>query len=1040
VPITYAVEPSLLHSVEAMTRPYSVLQDGAAVEQPPSAAAEAWLTALREAAQDSEVLALPFGDPDVVAISRADSGLRAQVEPLRRLGESEVARLLGVEPLPSVAWPPPGPLPAALDVVVGGQARAVVLDSSALPPASGSRSRTPSARSQLPSVTGPVSGLVAEPVLSALLEPPGTDPQAGEEPAPGAGSRLAEQRWIAETAIIAAETPSTSRTLLVAPRRLADVDPEVVREVIADTGRLPWLCPVPLADVAAGQERCAELPDDQGPAEAELPAPPSATTSATQPPADGAGAGLSPAFLTRLASVSRAADQFTEAILVPGSEQAAGTRARLLRATGRAASAAWREQPLQGREMLRLLQQDVTALRGKVRLVSGPITLTGSSGTLPLLVQNELDQPVTVGVVLDETSAARLSLSTSGAQVVPARELYERISVQVEPRTSGRFVVLATLVDAQGRRFGEAVPLQVRSTGYGGLALTVTWVAAAVLLLATGTRLVRRAAAPARGRTRHPGVTGLGRSTRAMAGRDDRLARHRAAAQRRAGRGPGPRDRRRGVHRRQHRPEHRLRAAARRGAHLRGGAAAGARRQGGRRRGPGVRAAAAHPGRPRARERVAAAGAGRAVGRRPLLRRPQPRGPGAGDGVRPVLPAAGALLRHRRGARRGAEHPRPVRPADVGAGPEQPRRHRHRLAFLAVRGRGALTPESLTPGQLALLGIGTTLGIVAQTVALVPALRAAGFSLRPRWDFRALGLRRVASLAQWVLLFVVANQVAYLVVVNLSTADDLVQAGRGYPSYVYAFLLFSLPHAVVAVSVITALLPRMSRAAADGRTDELRASLNRGLRLTVAVLVPAAVAFVVLGRELAVLVFARAEVSVADARFIGALLGVFAVGLVPFSCYQLQLRAFYAMQDTRTPTLINFVVNATLVGVGTLLYVLLPDPYEVLGLAAGHASSFLAGLAVCSAVLSRRLGGLDLSLVVRTAVRCLLAAAAPGLLALAVAAVVERELGRGPLGAVVSLALGGGVLGIGYLLATRRLGVPEVDEVAGPVLRRVGLG
>jgi putative peptidoglycan lipid II flippase len=362
------------------------------------------------------------------------------------------------------------------------------------------------------------------------------------------------------------------------------------------------------------------------------------------------------------------------------------------------------------------------------------------------------------------------------------------------------------------------------------------------------------------------------------------------------------------------------------------------------------------------------------------------------------------------------------------------------LAFLAVRGRGALTPESLTPGQLALLGIGTTLGIVAQTVALVPALRAAGFSLRPRWDFRALGLRRVASLAQWVLLFVVANQVAYLVVVNLSTADDLVQAGRGYPSYVYAFLLFSLPHAVVAVSVITALLPRMSRAAADGRTDELRASLNRGLRLTVAVLVPAAVAFVVLGRELAVLVFARAEVSVADARFIGALLGVFAVGLVPFSCYQLQLRAFYAMQDTRTPTLINFVVNATLVGVGTLLYVLLPDPYEVLGLAAGHASSFLAGLAVCSAVLSRRLGGLDLSLVVRTAVRCLLAAAAPGLLALAVAAVVERELGRGPLGAVVSLALGGGVLGIGYLLATRRLGVPEVDEVAGPVLRRVGLG
>jgi putative peptidoglycan lipid II flippase len=146
------------------------------------------------------------------------------------------------------------------------------------------------------------------------------------------------------------------------------------------------------------------------------------------------------------------------------------------------------------------------------------------------------------------------------------------------------------------------------------------------------------------------------------------------------------------------------------------------------------------------------------------------------------------------------------------------------------------------------------------------------------------------------------------------------------------------------------------------------------------------------------------------------------------------------MQDTRTPTMVNLTVNATLVGVGTLLYVLLPDRYEVVGLAAGHACSFLAGLVVCSTVLSRRLGGLDLSVVVRTAVRCLLAAALPGLLALGLAALVGRELGRGPLGALVALVLGGGVLAVGYVLATRRLGVPEVGEVAGPVLRRVGLG
>jgi putative peptidoglycan lipid II flippase len=361
------------------------------------------------------------------------------------------------------------------------------------------------------------------------------------------------------------------------------------------------------------------------------------------------------------------------------------------------------------------------------------------------------------------------------------------------------------------------------------------------------------------------------------------------------------------------------------------------------------------------------------------------------------------------------------------------------LTFLVLRGTGELTVGSLTSGQIALLGIGTTLGIVVQTVALVPSLRAAGFSPRPRGGFAELGLRRVGHLAKWVLLYVVANQLAYLVVVRLSSDDALVDDGRGYPSYVYAFLLWQLPHAVVAVSVITALLPRMSRAAADARTDDLRASLNRGLRLTVAVLVPAAVGFVVLGRELATVVFARGQVSVDDARFIGVLLGVFAVGLVPFSTYQLQLRAFYAMQDTRTPTLINLGVNATLVVVDVLLYVLLPDDLKVIGLAAGHATSFLAGLALCSAVLSRRIGGLDGALVVRTGVRCLAASVLPGLAALAAAAGATATVGRGPLGAGVALLLGGAVLAAGYVLLTRRMQVPEVGEVAGPVLRRIGL-
>jgi putative peptidoglycan lipid II flippase len=347
------------------------------------------------------------------------------------------------------------------------------------------------------------------------------------------------------------------------------------------------------------------------------------------------------------------------------------------------------------------------------------------------------------------------------------------------------------------------------------------------------------------------------------------------------------------------------------------------------------------------------------------------------------------------------------------------------------------TAAGLSLSATLMLGVGVTLGVVAQTVALVPSLRAAGFSLRPRFDFRDAGLGTAARLAKWTFLYVLANQVALWVVVRLATSAFEATPGRSYPSYVNAFLLWQLPHAIVAVSVITGLLPRMSRAAADGRTDDLRASLNRGLRLTAALLVPAAAAFVVLGRDIAVVVFGRGNVSVEEAQFIGTLLAVFAIGLLPFSTYQLQLRAFYAMQDTRTPFLVNLWVNASLIVVDITLFLTLPDEYKVLGLAAGHATSFLVGLTVCSLVLSRRIGGLDGTVVIRTAVRCLVAVLLPALLALAVATLVRGAVGEGPAGSLAALATGGAVLGLGYLLLTRRMRVPEVQEAVAPVLRRL---
>jgi len=345
--------------------------------------------------------------------------------------------------------------------------------------------------------------------------------------------------------------------------------------------------------------------------------------------------------------------------------------------------------------------------------------------------------------------------------------------------------------------------------------------------------------------------------------------------------------------------------------------------------------------------------------------------------------------------------------------------------------------RSLTHLQVLVIGTGTTLGVIAQTVALVPALRASGFRLRIRLDLRGTGLGHAARLAKWVFLYVVANQVAYLVVVRLSSA---LPDGRNYAVYVFAYVLFQLPYAVVAVSVISALLPTMSRAAADERYADLRGQLSTGMRLAGAILVPAVAAYLVLGPAIATLVLGHGRLGLSAARYIGQTLAVLSLGLLPFSAFQLQLRAFYALDDTRTPALVNLAATAVNLALDVLAVLVLPARTQVLGLAGAYAVSYAVGLVLSSRLLGRRLGGLDGARVARTTVRCLLAVLVPALLALAIQVGVTALLGRGTAGAVVALALGGAVLSAGYLVGVRLLHVREVDDVVGPLLRRVGLG
>ncbi len=486
VPVTWGLDPDLLFSVEAMVRPYTVREGSRDVPHGASANAESWLVAMRAEARTSDVIALPYGDPDVVALAGADSGLGDDIEQLRKLGVTTTRLLLGSDPLTSLAWPPPGPAGSVVDALAGDPTNptALVLDAAGFPARTQDLDRTPSARTELvTSSAGRVTGLVVDAGLSALVAP---DPSA----AGWQGPRLAEQRWVAELAMLTAERPSTSRTVVVAPDRQARVVPSVLAGALKDTGRFGWACPVPLADVAAGREQCAALPAGSGAIDTQAPVAAEARGVPLQR-SDSADR-LSPGFVARLAAVRGASDQFTDDVLIGGSEQAATTKKRLLRARGRAESSAWRDDPRDGERMLELLQRDVERLRAQIRLLSAPALLTGRSGIVRLTVENRHAQPVNIGVRLDENSAARLVSDDTAVTEVPG-ESARQISIRVTARTSGRFEARAVLVDVDGRPFGSTVTFRVTSSQYGRVALGVTGAATAVLFVAVALRLLRRA-------------------------------------------------------------------------------------------------------------------------------------------------------------------------------------------------------------------------------------------------------------------------------------------------------------------------------------------------------------------------------------------------------------------------------------------------------------------------------------------------------------------------------------------------------------------
>ncbi|WP_327324763.1 murein biosynthesis integral membrane protein MurJ [Streptomyces sp. NBC_01210] len=362
--------------------------------------------------------------------------------------------------------------------------------------------------------------------------------------------------------------------------------------------------------------------------------------------------------------------------------------------------------------------------------------------------------------------------------------------------------------------------------------------------------------------------------------------------------------------------------------------------------------------------------------------------------------------------------------------------------FIWVYGTSAesqMGVQTIPPEGVRLLGIGTLLGLTVQALSMIPYLRETGFRFRPRFDWKGHGLGKTVKLAKWTVLFVLANQAGVLVVTQLATAagEASGRSGAGILAYSNAQLIWGMPQAIITVSVMAALLPRISRAAHDNDPGAVRDDISQGLRNSAVAIVPVAFAFLALGVPMSTLLFASSGME--SARGMGFILMAFGLGLIPFSVQYVVLRGFYAYEDTRTPFYNTVIVAGVNAAASALCYVVLPAQWAVVGMGASYGLAYAVGVGVAWRRLKNRLDGdLDGSRVMRTYTRLGMASVPAAAAGGAVAFFVMKGLGSGAAGSLAALVAGGIVLLGVFFVAAKRMRIDELNALVGMVRGRLG--
>jgi len=287
------------------------------------------------------------------------------------------------------------------------------------------------------------------------------------------------------------------------------------------------------------------------------------------------------------------------------------------------------------------------------------------------------------------------------------------------------------------------------------------------------------------------------------------------------------------------------------------------------------------------------------------------------------------------------------------------------LVVIAVFAGVLVLQESLTIGtitdfQIQLLGWGTTLGIVVQALILIPVVKRSGIQLRVKFGLHGLG--KSFSLAGWTLVYVLISQLGYLVTVNVATsaavrsAQEGITTGVGFTPFTSAYYIMLLPYSIVTISIVTALLPHLSKLAIEKNVEEVRKQLIRAIKMVGVITVPSSVALFFFGPMMTEALYFG--ISLDDSRYIGQVLSALSLGLVAFSINLILIRGFNAFEDTRTQVISILIINIISVALSYLFLEILNSQQVTIGLGLAFSVSYIVGLFITLSLLKKHTGKL----------------------------------------------------------------------------------